>query len=337
MKHALPLLALLIGVTCAHAQDAKPKAAAAPTGASYLLADGRIALHGDEALALVIDALNAKFADTHPGAKFAPLLKGAATALPALAAGATPIGFVVGEASRPDVRAFKAINKHDALVIKVGYAGHGPRADGKTPPAVYVNSANPLAGLTMAQLASLFTSGSQAGDINTWSQLGISGAWANRRIHLYGQRDDGDFSTSLRLARLGGMPFAGHYEPLADGAAVMQAVAQDPYGIAIIDWVDAKQAPDTVRIVPLASAAGKPFATPAKADVAEGAYPLTPAITLYAAHPPKQPLDPLVKDYLTLALSGEGQAIIARYTDSAMGFLPLSADDLKAEREKLKD
>lgn len=339
MKQTLPLLALLIGLSGAHAQDAKPKsaAAAAPKDASYLLPDGRIALHGDEALAPVIDALNAKFAETHPGAKFAPVLQGSSTALPALAAGATAIGFVVGEATRPDVRAFKAINKHDPLSIKIGYAGYGPRAGGKTPPAVYVHSSNPLAGLTLTQLASLFTSGSPAGDINTWSQLGVTGVWGTRRIHLYGQRDDGDFSTSLRLARLGGMPFAGQYEGLANDAAVLQAVAQDPYGIAIVDWAEQKPSTDGVRIVPLATAAGKPFAAPDKAEVAKGAYPLTPAITLYAAHPPKQPMDPVVKEYLALALSDEGQAIIARFADNATGFLPLAADDLKAERAKLKD
>lgn len=335
MKQTLSLLAVLIAVSGAQAQDAKPKPTA-PKEASYLLSDGRIALHGDEALAPVIDALNAKFAETHPGAKFAPVLKGSATALPALAAGATAIGFVVGEATRPDIRAFKAINKHDALAIKVGYAGYGPRAGGKTPPAVYVHGSNPLAGLTMTQLAGLFTSGSPAGDINTWSQLGVTGAWGTRRVHLYGQRDDGDFSTSLRLSRLGGMPFAGHYEGLADDAAVLQAVAQDPYGIAIVDWI-AQKPQDGVRIVPLASDAGKPLTAPDKTEVAKGAYPLTPAITLYAAHPPKQPMDALVRDYLALALSDEGQAIIARFAENVTGFLPLSTDDLKAERAKLKD
>jgi phosphate transport system substrate-binding protein len=337
MKHTLPLLALLLSVSGAHAQDSKPKPATAPKDASYLLPDGRIALHGDETLAPVIDALNAKFVETHPGTKFAPMLKGSETALPALAAGATAIGFVVGDATRPDVRAFKAINKHDPLSIRIGYAGYGPRAGGKMPPAIYVNRSNPLSGLTMTQLASLFTSGSPAGDINTWSQLGVTGAWGNRRIHLYGQRDDGDFSTSLRLSRLGGMPFAGHYEPLADDAAIVQAVAQDPYGIAIVDWRGPKQATDAVRIVPLAAEAGKPFVSTAKADVAKGTYPLTPAITLYIAHPPKRPIEPIIKDYLTLALSDEGQAIIARFADSETGFLPLSADDLKVEREKLKD
>lgn len=337
MKQTLPLFALLLAISTAHAQDTRSKPATAAKDVSYLLPDGRIALHGDEALAPVIDALNAKFAETHPGAKFAPVLKGSATALPALAAGATAIGFVVGEATRPDIRAFKAINKHDALAIKVGYAGHGPRAGGKTPPAVYVHGTNPLAGLTMAQLAGLFTSGSPAGDINSWSQLGVTGAWGTRRIHLYGQRDDGDFSTSMRLSHLGGMPFAGRYEGLADDAAVLQAVAQDPYGIAIVDWAEQKPSTDGVRIVPLATAAGKPFAAPDKAEVAKGAYPLTPAITLYVANPPKTPMDSVVKDYLALALSDEGQAIIARFADTATGFLPLTADDLKAERAKLKD
>jgi phosphate transport system substrate-binding protein len=128
MKNTLSLLALLIGLSDAHAQNIKPQPATAPKDASYLLPDGRIALHGDDALAPVIDALNAKFAESHPGFKFAPVLKGSATALPALAAGATAIGFVVGEATRPDVRAFKAINKHDPLSIRIGYAGHGPRA-----------------------------------------------------------------------------------------------------------------------------------------------------------------------------------------------------------------
>jgi phosphate transport system substrate-binding protein len=337
MKNTLSLLALLVGLSDAHAQNIKPQPATAPKDASYLLPDGRIALHGDDALAPVIDALNAKFAESHPGFKFAPVLKGSATALPALAAGATAIGFVVGEATRPDVRAFKAINKHDPLSIRIGYAGHGPRVGGKTPPAVYVNSANPLQGLTMAQLAGLFTSGSPGGDINTWSQLGVTGAWGTRRIHLYGQRDDGDFSTSLRLARLGGMPFAGHYEPLADDAAVLLAVAQDPYGIAIVDWLEPKQPSNAVRIVPLAAETGKPFAAPDKAGVANGAYPLTSAITLYIAHPPKRPIESFIKDYLTMALSDEGQAIIARFVDSETGFLPLSQDDLRGEREKLKD
>ena len=118
---------------------------------------------------------------------------------------------------------------------------------------------------------------------------------------------------------------------------MLLAVAQDPYGIAIVDWLEPKQPSNAVRIVPLAAETGKPFAAPDKAGVANGAYPLTPAITLYIAHPPKRPTESFIKDYLTMALSDEGQAIIARFVDSETGFLPLSQDDLRVEREKLKD
>lgn len=38
-----------------------------------------------------------------------------------------------------------------------------------------------------------------------------------------------------------------------------------------------------------------------------------------------------------MVLSSEGQAIIARFTDDEDGFVPLSQDDLRLEREKLKD
>jgi phosphate transport system substrate-binding protein len=336
MKQTLPLLALLLGISGVHAQDTSPKPAV-PAGASYLLPDGRIALHGSPAMAGLIDALDAKFVETHPGVTFAPALKGSETAMPALIAGATPIGFVVGEASRSDQRAFRAVNKHDPASIKIAYAGHGPRAGGKTPPSVYVHKSNPLRGLTMAQLAGLFTSGSPGGDINAWSQLGLDGAWGTRRVHLYGLRDDGDVATTLRQTRLGGMPFAAHYEPLTDDAAVAQAVAADPYGIGMVGWLEPAKSSDAIRIVALAAETGKPFVLPDKADVAQGAYPLATFVTLYFDQAPKQPIEPFVKDYLAMVLSNEGQAIIARFADGADGFLPLAQDDLRREREKLKD
>jgi phosphate transport system substrate-binding protein len=337
MKMKLSLIALLLGVVGAHAQESAPKPGLAPKSAGYLMSDGRIALHGSKELAPLIDALNAKFIETHPGFKFAPELKGSATAMPALAAGATPIAFVLGESSRTDIRGFRAINKHNPTGIRVGYAGYGPRTNGKAPPSIYVNRANPVKGLTMVQLAGLFTSGSPGGDINDWSQLGLGGAWATRRVHLYGLRDDGDFSTTMRQSYLGGSAFAGHYEPLPDDAAVVQAVAADPYGIGLVGWLAPKQAPDTVRIVPLAAETGKPFVLPGKAEITQGAYPMTTPIMLYVDRAPKQAMEPFVRDYLAMVLSNDGQAIIARFADGESGLLPLSQDDLRVERDKLKD
>jgi phosphate transport system substrate-binding protein len=64
---------------------------------------------------------------------------------------------------------------------------------------------------------------------------------------------------------------------------------------------------------------------------------MTTPIMLYVDRAPKQSMEPFVRDYLAMVLSNDGQAIIARFADGESGLLPLSQDDLRAERDKLKD
>jgi phosphate transport system substrate-binding protein len=59
-----------------------------------------------------------------------------------------------------------------------------------------------------------------------------------------------------------------------------------------------------------------------------GAYPLDRFLLIYA----RQPLDPLVREYLRFVLSPEGQGVIAR---GSLGYLPLNDAELAAERAKL--
>jgi phosphate transport system substrate-binding protein len=201
---------------------------------------------------------------------------------------------------------------------------------------VYVHRSNPLAGMSMALLAQVFTTGALPADINQWSQLGLKGTWAPRRIHAYGLRDDGGFATGIRQARLGGYPFAIKYEALASREAVIAAVAQDPYGIALLGWVDAAKTSDQVRILPLSARPGEAFFTPSYEDVRAGKYPLSAAMQLYVNRAPGKPLDPLVKEYLRVALSPEGQAILAAQKDTEEGYVPLSAEDVAREQALLE-
>jgi phosphate transport system substrate-binding protein len=329
------LLTLAVAACLATAAAAQNRPVPFPAGASYVLPDGRIALHGNDDMSALIEALDAQFEKTHPGFRFALRLKGSSTAMPALTAGATPIALMGRELWRGDLAAFRTVHDYDPTPIRVAYAGYGPRAGGKTPPAVYINRSNPLGGLTMAQLAQIFTSGAPEGDVHLWSQLGLKGEWASRRIHVYGLRDDGAFATSMRLARLGGMPFTAQYEPLPDYAAIVHAIAADPYGIGILGWLDPAKGSKAIRIVPLAAAAGAPFVLPDKNEVAAGAYPLSSFVTFYVDRAPGKPFAPFIKAYLSMVLSDEGQAIIARFTEGEDGFLPLSLQDRERERGKV--
>ena len=57
------------------------------------------------------------------------------------------------------------------------------------------------------------------------------------------------------------------------------------------------------------------------------------AIVIYVRIPPGGSLDPLARDYLSIALSPEGQRAIA---SGHLGYLPLSDVEAAAQRAKLE-
>lgn len=309
---------------------------APPATASYLTADGRVAIIGNDGMQVMMEQLNALFAKQHPGFRFALTAKGSSVGIPALTAGATALAPLSREMWLGDAHAFEQVKGYMPLDIRIGYSGYGPRVAHKTPPAVYVNKHNPLGALTLEQLQRVATAGSAQGDINTWGQLGLTGAWQPRRIHLYGLRDDGGFATNQRMDKFGGQPWSLKYEALPNREAVIAAVAADPYGIGLTGWVNAAKTSDNVRILPLAANAESKAYTPDYSNVAAGRYPLSAYLHLYVDAVPGQKLEPFIKAYLQMALSAEGQAIIQAQKDTEEGYVPLSAADLALEKAKLK-
>ncbi|WP_416424199.1 substrate-binding domain-containing protein [Pseudomonas sp. App30] len=318
---------------CLHLGWAQADTLQPPANASYLTADGAIAIIGNDGMQPLIEQLNALFIRQHPGFRFAVTAKGSSVGLPALTAGATAIAPLSREPWLGDLHGYEQVFGQAPLDIRIGYSGHGPRTNGKTPPAVYVHPDNPLKQLTVEQLAKLATAGQPGGDINTWGQLGLTGDWALRRIHVYGLRDDGGFATNQRMDRFGGRPFSPHYEALDSVGAVLKAVASDSHGIGLTGWANGAKLAPGLHIVPLASKAGEAAHGPALADVAAGAYPLSSYLHLFVGNAPA----PFIKAYLQMALSDEGQALVRAQTASAEGYVPLSAADLARERQKLRE
>lgn len=338
-RRALLLASLMLCAGAPHAADPTPYVAqpvVVATSQPYVLRDGSVAIVGNDGLEDVIRELNALFSKAHPQVHFSLRMEGSSAGMPALTAGATAFAPLTRDMWPGDRSAFRQVYGYDPTPIRIGYNGHGPRPPHKTPPAVYVHLNNPLAGLSIEQLGQIFTAGAPHGDLNIWSQLGLQGDYSLRRIHAYGLRDDGGFATGIRTARFGGRPFAIKYEALPSREAVLRAVASDPFGIALLGWVDAIKTTSQVRVLPLAASTGGAFHTPAYDEVRRGQYPLSAAVQLYVNKAPGQPLDPLVREYLRLALSREGQDILARQRDTEEGYVPLSPQDLEQELAKLK-
>jgi phosphate transport system substrate-binding protein len=336
---AATLGALIVCGAAASAQENalqpyQPRTVTVPKDASYVRPDGSIYIVGDDATDEMMAKLDALFAKTHPGFTFTLLLKGSSTGIGGLTAGVSAMAPMGRPGWLSDLSAFKEAYGYAATDIHIGYDAF-THDKHKSPPALYVNAQNPLAGLTVSQIARIFTTGGGKGDITHWSQLGLKGAWQHREIHLYGPRDDGALATSLRENLMGKLPFSSRYETFDHLADVINAVAQDPYGIGLVGFFDAKPVPD-VKLLPLASAEGQPFAAPTYENVKAGRYPFASYLRMYVNRRPGAPLDPFVKEYVQMLLSREGQAIIESFKENDQGFVPLEPAAVAAELAKLQ-
>jgi phosphate transport system substrate-binding protein len=290
---------------------------------------------GNTGMEEILGKFNELYTRTHPGFQLAMLLKGSHTSLSGLTAGVSAFAPMDREATPLELRPFRQMNGYEPLDIHIGR--HGYAGPGRfLPPAVYVNSRNPIAGMTADQVARIFTTGGGNGDYTHWGQVGLHDNWVDRVIHVYGLRDDGDFATSLRHSQMGGFPFTRRYEPMSSDADVLRAVAEDPYGVGLIGFFDSRIMPENVRMVPLAAKEGEAYSTATFEEVQDGKYPYAPYLRFYVNRAPGEPLDSFVKEYTRLVLSQDGQAIVEAARNSREGCVPLTASEITRELAKLE-
>ena len=312
-----------------------------PKDASYLLSDGTIYVVGND----LVEPLFAKFTEifmqTHPNIKIKMVMPGSPPAIAGITSGKSAFAPMGREAINQDLDGFAARYGYMPLDFLIGY-DQSPNPDiyppGKFPDALWINVKNPLPKLTMQQAARILTTGGGAADITHWSQLGLTGEWAQREIHVYlpSQRDAAFlFSNGYKF---GGYPWTRRAEWLPRSPDVMNAVAQDPFGIGFVGywppdsgWDRQLELASQAKLVPLAESEGARFSHGGIGDV----YPLTGGIRIYVNRAPGKPLESWVKEYIRLALSKDGQDIIASMMKD-QGYIPLDPNDVAKELAKLK-
>jgi phosphate transport system substrate-binding protein len=300
------------------------------------LADDAISVAGSDGVEDMLAKFNDLFAKMHTGFKFKVLIgRSPSVPLYGLTTATSAFALIDREIWPLESRPFRQIYGYDPTAIRIGRAGYsGPKR--ANPPGIYVNAGNPLAGLTIQQVARIFTTGGGNGDLTHWGQLGLTGAWTQRVIHLYGPPDDGRLASALRHFKMDGFPFARRYERLSTCAEIIDAVAMDRYGIALAGSCDANLLSPAVKMLPLAEQESAPFSGSSYEEVLAGKYPLSPLLCLYVNRAPGKPLDPFVKEYARLLLSREGQEVVAAQKNTPKGYLPLSAKEVAEELIKLE-
>lgn len=203
---------------------------------------------------------------------------------------------------------------------------------------VYVNKANPLTQLTLPELDAIYSDERRRGfptPLTTWGQLGLTGEWADRPIHIYGFYWRDDVTAYFRKIVMHDAPFKASYSTAgtnmkrntpAVGKDIMAALAADPDGIS---FGNASYMTDQVRPLSLNDEKGvlRAFSL---SDVSSGRYPLERYLYIYVNRRPGEPLDPLIKEFLRFVLSREGQDLVRKDY-----YFPLTAETVAEERKKL--
>jgi len=302
---------------------------AVDAGAQSPAAPIRIWGHGHPGQDYILTLLKAwqdGFSTTHPGVTFDDQLTGNASALGGLYTNTADLALLDRDASFIEVDSYQQGNGYDPFRIpiargSISTAHHAPTLK------LYINPANPLQHLTLAQLDGIFDADHRRGDkaYKTWGDLGLTGAWASAPIHLYTYEiQTAEMQFFERAALKGSQKFACciTFFNKDHAVGIPAAVTSDKYGMALVTAPAPKLKP-----VPLASTDDVAAVLPA-----DPAYPLSRTVYLYANRKPKAPVPSNVAAFLAYIVSPEGQAVVAH----TGGYLPLTSDQAKQAREALQ-
>jgi phosphate transport system substrate-binding protein len=310
----------------------------------YVQPDGSVQVVGYDDMAGMMAGLNKLFSQSHPGIRFKMEMKGNGPAIPALTYDASAFAPMGGGATVLQLLPYEKIHgsKADpvaALAIRVAHASLNPAAK-LGPLGIVVNKKNPIKSLTMEQVTAMFATGSGTGDITSWGQLGVGGALAHGAIHPTGLSEDaydrpedlgmGEYMMFQKMGQFPGFPFSPRYERMTRYADVVERVGTDPLaaGLVALNRVNGK-----VRVVPVVGTDGVTLTSGSASDLVAGKYPYDRYLYIYVRRPVGEPFDPLVKEYLRMVLSRQGQQVIAR---DDKGYLPLSLKEVNEELAKLE-
>ena len=318
MKRILAVSVVALCASVALAQqmtvDAGIPAYAKTSGVS-----GNVNSVGSDTMNNLMTLWSESFIKLYPNVKIQVEGKGSSTAPPALIAGTSQFG--------PMSRAMRA-TEIDQFEAKYGYKPTQIRTSYDAL-AIYVNKDNPLDKITLAQADAVFSkTRKRAGKpVTKWGDLGLTGDWANRPISLYGRNSASGTYGFFKEHTLMNGDYKDTVKEQPGSASVVQGVTEDRFGMG---YSGIGYKTSGVKNLALAEKEGGAYSSGSYEDVKTGKYPLNRFLFLYINKAPGKPLDPLVKEFVKLILSKEGQQVVIKD-----GYLPLPADIVKQELAKI--
>jgi phosphate transport system substrate-binding protein len=235
--------------------------------------------------------------------------KGSSTAPPALIEGTAQLGPMSREMKAAEIDAFEKKYGYKPTEIKVAIDAL----------AVFAHKDNPIKGLSLDQIDSIFSSTNKRGGkpINTWGELGLTGEWANRPISLYGRNSASGTYGFFKEHTLKNGDYRSTVKEQPGSSSVVQGIANDLGGLG---YSGIGYKTSGVNALALAEASGKAMHEPSLENALSGAYPLARFLYIYVNKKPNETIDKLVHEFVKFVNSKEGQEIVVKD-----GYYPMPA------------
>lgn len=282
---------------------------------------GNISSVGSDTLANLMTLWAEAYKKNYPNVNIQIQAAGSSTAPPALTEATSNLGPMSRKMKSKEVAAFEDRYGYKPTAIPVAIDAL----------AVYVNKDNPLKGMTIPQVDAVFSSTRKCGndsDISNWGDLGLTGAWKQRKIQIYGRNSvSGTYGYFKKKALCKG-DYKNSVNEQPGSASVVQSVSQSLNGIG---YSGIGYKTSGVRALPLAKKSGKDFVAATPENAVTGHYPLSRFLYIYVNKQPGKALAPLEKEFLKMVLSKQGQEVVIKD-----GYIPLPAK-VAARYRKLLD
>lgn len=324
MKYQIHKPALLVVaaslVTCLSARaekvevDSKIKPYAKAAGVT-----GNLNSIGSDTLNNLMALWAESFKANYPNVNIQVEGKGSGTAPPALTEGTAQLGPMSREMKATEIDGFEKKYGYKPTEIKVAIDSL----------AVFVHKDNPIKGLTLPQVDSIFSSTFKAGgkDITKWGEVGLTGPWASKPISLYGRNSASGTYGYFKEHALAKGDYKATVKEQPGSSSVVQSVGSDLAGIG---YSGIGYKTSEVRSVPLAAKEGGKFIEANYETCLSGDYPMARFLFIYVNKKPGQPLDKLSQEFLKYVISKEGQQAVVKD-----GYFPIPAEVAEEELKKL--
>lgn len=268
---------------------------------------GNLSSVGSDTLANLMTLWAEEFKREYPNVNIQIQAAGSSTAPPALTEATSNIGPMSRKMKDKEVAAFEKKYGYKPTAIPVAIDAL----------AVYVHKDNPIKGMTIADVDSVFSSTHKCGgkDITKWGDLGLSGSWANRSIQLYGRNSVSGTYGYFKKHGLCKGDYKNTVNEQPGSASVVQSVSSSLNGIG---YSGIGYKTSGVKAVALTKKAGKPFIAATTENALTGSYPLSRFLYIYVNKQPNKALAPLEREFIKMVLSKTGQQVVIKD-----GYIPL--------------